>query len=122
MSGPGASREPTDPLAEARAALDEVRRRAADLAEAADRAERLLEQIPHAPPASRVQEAKPPAPRPSANGAGRPGERARLAAVTLALRGIPRGEAERQLRERFGDVDLGAVLEEVYADDPEIRP
>jgi cell division septum initiation protein DivIVA len=59
--------------------------------------------------------APPPLTPAATSGGGGAGERARLMALDMAVKGRPREEAERRLREELGLDDPAGVLDEVYA-------
>jgi hypothetical protein len=126
-------------LADAREALTRLAAEAHSLAEAAEKAERALGQTASSEgedePPSEPEDGEPSADLDDAEtsmaaGAGeaaapevaagpaqadRPNvDRARLSALNLALRGVPRDEAERRLAERFEVDGLDEILSEAY--------
>ena len=93
-----------DPLAER---ADELLQRATALRQRCERMNERLEELARAVPAAAPAAA--PAVQPDQS------EGIRLVATNLALSGLPRDEVESRLRETFGAVDNGAILDEVFA-------
>lgn len=94
----------SDPLAER---ADELLRRATALRQRCERMNERLEELARAVPAA----------TPAAMPAAQPdqSEGIRVVATNLALSGVARDEVESRLRETFGAVDNGPILDEVFA-------